>query len=66
MIGQKTYDFKGTKLIKLPIESCKCTGCFFEWENCIPFQPNCTKGIDDNETNVIFIEAKNEIVNKID
>ena len=65
MTEQKTYDYKGTKLVKVPIKK-GCEGCFFENKNCLDFQPNCTKGFDDNITNIIFSEVKNEPVNKID
>ena len=75
MTEQKTYDYKGTKLIKVPDKvKGECIGCFFE------HRKTCDgTGIDDRNgiscltdgwqrdyNGIIFIEAKNESVNKID
>jgi len=74
MTEQKTFDYKGTKLVKVPdLLLGDCKGCFFENKG------TCDgTGIDDRkglsclddihyryDMSVIFIEAKEELVNKI-
>jgi len=71
MIAQKTYDFEGVTLVKKTHldNTFKCEFCFFKEKNCSTFIneiASCFKGADNNKERVIFIEAKEELVNKIE
>jgi len=70
MTEQKTYEHEGVKLIKEKhTKNNPCDGCFFEHKKCTQFVLNiasCFPSEDGNELEVIFIEAKEELVNKIE
>jgi len=74
MTEQKTFDYKGTKLVKVPLENTKensCTKCFFEkTHNCFSEISEINQDCTVNENKKVslhkFIEAKEELVNKIE